>query len=129
MEEVEMLCDRIAIVDHGRVIAEGSVAELQALVGDEDRIRVSLGEAEGLGDAKEEAAAEAAMKAVQALPSVSCAEIVGGTIEVLTPDAAPVLGDVITRITAAGAHVRAVEIAEPNLESVFLHLTGRGLRD
>jgi ABC-2 type transport system ATP-binding protein len=129
MEEVEMLCDRIAIVDHGRVIAEGSVAELQALVGDEDRIRVSLGETEGLGDAKEEAAAQAAMEAVQALPSVSFAEVVGGTIEVLTPDAAPVLGDVITRITAAGAHVRAVEIAEPNLESVFLHLTGRGLRD
>ncbi len=129
MEEVEMLCDRIAIVDHGRVIAEGSVAELQALVGDEDRIRVSLGEVEGLGDAKEEAAAQAAMAAVQSLPSVSFAEVVGGTIEVLTPDAAPVLGDVITRITAAGAHVRAVEIAEPNLESVFLHLTGRGLRD
>ena len=103
--------------------------ELRALVGDEDRIRVSLGEAEAAEDAAAEKVARDALAAVQELPAVSAAEMVAGALEVLTPDAAPVLGDVITRITAAGAHVRAVEIVEPNLESVFLHLTGRGLRD
>jgi len=129
MEEVEALCDRIAIVDHGNVIAQGSVQELRALVGDEDRIRVSLGEAEGAEDVAAEKVAAEALASVLTLAPVSRAELLGGGLEILTPDAAPVLGDVITRVTAAGAHIRAVEIVEPNLESVFLHLTGRGLRD
>ena len=88
MEEVEMLCDRIAIVDHGQVIAEGSVSELQALVGDEDRIRVDLGEAETEVDAASDATAGAALAAVESLHSVSRAEMVGahaGTAQHPTP--------------------------------------------
>ena len=102
MEEVELLCDRIAILDHGSVIAEGSVVELKALVGDEDRIRVSLGDADGPADPAADDAAKASLSAVQALASVSFAEMVGTTLEVLAPDAGPVLGDVIARVTAAG---------------------------
>jgi ABC-2 type transport system ATP-binding protein len=161
MEEVEALCDRIAIVDHGRVIAQGSLEELRALVGDEDRVRVAIGDetaagraedaseddanlaaaggdpasATGSGVLREPAAisvpphAEEALAAVRALPGVTRAELVGVTLEVLAPDAGPVLGDVVTAVVGAGASVRTVEVAEPNLESVFLHLTGRGLRD
>jgi len=143
MEEVEALCHRVAIVDHGKVIAEGTLPELQALVGDEDRVRVTLGdspaEAAETGDSREPSPAEvvepssprlaAALEAVSALPAVTHAELVGATLEVLTPTAGPMLGDLIAAIVGSGAAVRAVEIVEPNLESVFLHLTGRGLRD
>jgi len=145
MEEVEALCDRIAIVDHGRVIAQGTLDELRALVGDEDRIRIVVGDerpadadAEGGSQADaavEDAAAppaelEAALAAVRLVPGVSRAELVGGTaLEALAPDAATVLAGVVEAIASAGAHLRSVEIVEPNLESVFLHLTGRGLRD
>jgi len=147
MEEVEALCDRIAIVDHGRCIALGTLDELRALVGDEDRIRVRVGdevasleegavdEAAAAGAGEEPASAEtsaevlAAVEAVRALGGVTQAELVGVSLEVLTRDAAAALGPVIEAVTAAGAHVRAVEVVEPDLESVFLHLTGRGLRD
>lgn len=119
MEEVEALCDHVAIVDHGRVIADGTLDELSALVGDEDRVRVELAE---------ENRAEAA-DAVRALSGVSGAELCEGSLEILAPDAAAVLGQMMVVITAAGAMVRSVEVVEPNLESVFLHLTGRALRD
>jgi len=119
MEEVEALCDRVAIVDHGRVIADGTLAELSALVGDEDRVRVELAE-----ENREEAA-----QRVRALPGVSRAELADSTLEVLAPDAAAVLGQMMAEITTARAMVRSVEVVEPNLESVFLHLTGRALRD
>ncbi|NTU70441.1 MAG: ATP-binding cassette domain-containing protein [Coriobacteriia bacterium] len=154
MEEVEALCDDIAIVDHGKVIATGSQEELRALVGDEDRIRVKVGDAlDSPGDDASEAEAavenakgpqpdpaddepippapevEAALAALRALPGVSRADALAGAIEVLAPDAAGVLGDVVSAIVEAGADIRAIEIVEPDLESVFLHLTGRGLRD
>jgi len=119
MEEVEALCDRIAIVDHGKVIAQGSLEELRALVGDEDRMRIELADERG-GEA---------LAAVRAVPGVSRAELAEATLEVLAPDAGPVLGAAIAAITEAGASVRSVEVVEPNLESVFLHLTGRALRD
>ncbi|MDR3685616.1 MAG: ABC transporter ATP-binding protein [Coriobacteriia bacterium] len=119
MEEVEALCDRIAIVDHGHVIAQGSLEELRALVGDEDRMRIELADVR-CGEA---------LAAVLAVPGVSRAELADATLEVLAPEAGPVLGAAIAAITAAGASVRSVEVVEPNLESVFLHLTGRALRD
>ena len=119
MEEVEALCDSIAIVDHGRVIAQGSLEELRALVGDEDRISIELA-AERCDEA---------LAAVRAVPGVTRAELAEATLEVMAPDAGPVLGAAIAAITEAGASVRSVEVVEPNLESVFLHLTGRALRD
>lgn len=141
MEEVEALCDRIAIVDHGRVIAAGTLDELRALVGDEDLVRVTLGSAEALADGEEDLASEQvvsdaalpeaaiAAEAVRSIPGVTKAEVAGRTLEVLAPDAAAVLGGIIESVTRSGATVRAVDVVEPDLESVFLHLTGRGLRD
>jgi ABC-2 type transport system ATP-binding protein len=122
MEEVEALCDRIAIVDHGKLIAQGALAELQALVGDEDRIRVTLGESAGDAGTVDTAA-------IQLIPGISRAEEIDGVLEVLAAQAGPVLGDIVSVIAAAGAHVRSIDVVEPDLESVFLHLTGRGLRD
>jgi ABC-2 type transport system ATP-binding protein len=151
MEEVEALCDSIAIVDHGKVIATGSLEELRAVVGDEDRVRVKVGGAldseplDGGAEPADDAPIEtgvteepvaviapetqAALEAVRTLPGISRAEIINGAVDVLVPDAAPALGGIIEAIAGSGAHIRAIEIVEPDLESVFLHLTGRGLRD
>ena len=148
MEEVEALCDRISIVDHGKVIATGSLEELRALVGDEDRIRVTVGAVQTGGgegsdgevlSAAEEAGeevrepltpeVEAALAAVREVEGVTMAEAFGGVIDAFAREAGPVLAGVVAAISASGAHLRAVEVVEPDLESVFLHLTGRGLRD
>jgi ABC-2 type transport system ATP-binding protein len=120
MEEVEALCDQIAIVDHGRLIAQGSLDELRALLGDEDRIEITLGE---------HADAERVLAGVRTLPGIAHVELAEGVLEVLTRDAAAALGGLVSAIAGAGAQVRTVEVVEPNLESVFLHLTGRALRD
>jgi ABC-2 type transport system ATP-binding protein len=128
MEEVEALCDSIAIVDHGKVIAIGSLEELRALVGDEDRIRVTVGDDAAVPDTDAEQLTPA-LERIRELPGITRAESVGGVIELLAPEAGTVLAGVVSALTEAGVHVRGIEVVEPDLESVFLHLTGRGLRD
>jgi ABC-2 type transport system ATP-binding protein len=120
MEEVEFLCDRVGIIDHGEVIALGTVDELKRLVGDENVISVSVGEAP-----------EGALEAVQALSAVHGAtyDKDSGVLKALAPDAGVALASVVEAVSRAGAHIGSIEIAEPNLESVFLHLTGKSLRD
>lgn len=145
MEEVETLCDRVGIIDHGKLIAMGTLDEVRSLVGDEDRIHVTIGDglatepadaaqpvADGDVSAAEPVApAEvvAAAERVRLLPGVTRVEATGSALEVLAPDGAAVLAGVVEAVTRTGAQVRAIEVVEPNLESVFLHLTGRGLRD
>jgi ABC-2 type transport system ATP-binding protein len=60
---------------------------------------------------------------------VSGAAVKGDTLEVLTGDAGRVLPRLLEAVEGAGAHVRGVELVAPDLEAVFLHLTGRALRD
>ena len=118
MEEVELLCDRIAIMDHGRVIASGTTAELRKLVGDRDVIDVRV---EGLTDDT--------LACMRALDGVEEANRADGSLQVLTRDSGRTLGAVVGVLNDAGAHVSSVQVQEPNLESVFLHLTGKSLRD
>ena len=120
MEEVEFLCDRVGIVDHGKLIASGTMDELKLLVGGENVISLhvdgvpesiveTLGRLEGVDRVTHDAEA--------------------GTLEVLAPDAGLVLAPLVEALTSAGGHIASVDIKEPNLESVFLHLTGKSLRD
>jgi ABC-2 type transport system ATP-binding protein len=118
MEEAERLCDRVAIIDEGVIKAEGTRRELVSMVGEKDRIRVSSsGE---LGDVAQIAAG---------LPGVTDASASDGGIEVLTDDAAILLPALMSCFASEGATITAVQIFEPNLEAVFLHLTGKALRD
>ncbi|WP_370324092.1 ABC transporter ATP-binding protein [Euzebya sp.] len=119
MEEVERLCDRVGIVDGGRLIAEGTQRELVSRVGSTDRVELAVD-----GDA------ELIAKRIGGLDTVieATAEHDDGawTVRVLTADARRHLA---TIVAAAEGRVIGVEIVEPDLESVFLSLTGRGLRD
>jgi linearmycin/streptolysin S transport system ATP-binding protein len=118
MEEAERLCDRIGIVDLGELKAEGTREELVSLVGEHDRVAL-----EGVGDL------QAAADACQALEPVRAASVQDGAIQLIVDHARRVLPDLLTTATNAGVAVRSVDVHEPDLEAVFLHLTGKALRD
>ena len=118
MEEAERLCDRIGIVDLGELRAEGTRAELVALVGEHDRVSL-----EGTGDLGE------AAKASLRLPEVRAASVQDGGIELIVDHARSVLPELLRTCADAGAAVGSVQVVEPDLEAVFLHLTGKALRD
>jgi ABC-2 type transport system ATP-binding protein len=118
MEEAERLCTRIGIIDGGEIRAEGTRKELVALIGQREQVRLTL-----TGDVV------AAARAAGRVRGVASAAAKGDEVEVLTADAGRVLPRLLDAVEAAGAHVRGVEIVQPNLEAVFLHLTGRALRD
>jgi len=118
MEEAERLCDRVAIIDEGAIKAEGTRRELVALVGQRDRVRVSA-----TGDLARAASVAAAMHSVfEASPSDL-------GLEVLVAEASSILPELLSQVAANGATITGVEVFEPNLEAVFLHLTGKALRD
>ncbi|HXH95814.1 MAG TPA: ABC transporter ATP-binding protein [Gaiellaceae bacterium] len=118
MEEAERLCDRIGIIDLGELKAEGTRAELVSLVGQHDRVRFD-------GDGELEAGAAAA----RGLGAVQAASVQDGGIQLLVEDARSLLPELLQTVVAAGVAVKGVEVDEPNLEAVFLHLTGKALRD
>jgi len=117
MEEAERLCDRVGVIDAGRLVAEGTRRELVALLAEKDRISLSVD-----GDL---ARAEEAAKRI---PSVLGAAARGNDLDLLVHDARQCLPGVLSTLAEEDVHVRAVEVDEPDLETVFLHLTGRALR-
>jgi ABC-2 type transport system ATP-binding protein len=118
MEEAERLCDRIGIIDRGALQAEGTRAELVALVGEHDRVVI---EASG--------GLEPAAAALSAIAGVRTATTADGSLELIVDGARTLLPELLRTATDAGAAVHGVEVDEPDLEAVFLHLTGRALRD
>ncbi|MFC7405898.1 ABC transporter ATP-binding protein [Georgenia alba] len=118
MEEAERLCDRIAIIDSGRIQAEGTRDELVRLTGGIDHVRLT-----GSGDVDAAAAALGDLRAVERVDA-------DGQVLLLTVrDASSAVASLVTGATGAGMSLSDVEISRPNLESVFLHLTGKALRD
>lgn len=118
MEEAERLCDRVGIIDSGKLVAEGTRRELIGLVGSSDRVRLV---ASGNLDA--------ATERVLSIPSVQRAARSEDGIEIVVEDAGDVITEILAAVTGAGVAVGTVDIDEPNLEDVFLHLTGKALRD
>ncbi|MFZ0015184.1 MAG: ABC transporter ATP-binding protein [Acidimicrobiia bacterium] len=118
MEEAERLCDRVAIIDEGVIQAEGNRRELVAMVGEKDRVAIT-----GTGNLA--GAAEAA----RGLDGVAGASASDGRIEVIAESAASILPALLTCVSDSGGSITSVEVVEPNLEAVFLHLTGKALRD
>ncbi|MFA5788070.1 MAG: export ABC transporter ATP-binding protein, partial [Actinomycetota bacterium] len=106
------------IIDLGELKTEGTRRELVALVGERDRVRLSAS-----GNI------EAAVRACSALPAVHEANSRDGGMDLIVDQARTLLPQILEAAGEAGALVSAVEVVEPNLEAVFLHLTGKALRD
>ena len=118
MEEAERLCDRIGVMDEGRMVAEGSTSELIALVGEHPVLRIS-------GDGDLAALADQ----LSSVSGVVKATICEGRVDVIAEQTGHVLGEVLRRADESGIRVTGVNVDEPDLEDVFLHLTGKALRD
>ena len=118
MEEAERLCDRVGIIDLGLLKAEGTRRELVSLVGERDQVLLSLS-----GNV------EAAARACSALEPVHDATAKEDHLELVVEEARRALPRILETVADAGASIRAVEVTEPDLEAVFLHLTGKALRD
>jgi len=120
MEEAEELSDRVGIIDHGELIAIGTQAELTKQVGENETLILHIGEDED---------AEALAKSLKGIPAVLQATAAEHEVSVVAREAEEVLAPVISKANDRGIKIHSVDIREPNLEAVFLHLTGRALRD
>jgi ABC-2 type transport system ATP-binding protein len=118
MEEVERLCDRIGIMDGGRMIAEGSRRELVDRIGQADRIELDV-----------ERDAERLAEACGRLDAVSQAQTADRQVVLLAADGRALLPALLEVAEREGVAVKGVQVIEPDLEAVFLHLTGKALRD
>jgi ABC-2 type transport system ATP-binding protein len=118
MEEAERLCDRVGILDEGRLLAEGTRRELVSSIGAHDRVQVVA-----------PGASEDALAALRTLPGVVEVAVHGQQVDLLVDDARASLGPIVQTVTKGGAAVSSVEVREPDLEGVFLSLTGKALRD
>lgn len=120
MEEAQELSNRIGIIDHGELIALGTQEELTQLVGHEDVVELQISAIQPSAEL---------LQSLEQIGGVRRASAADGTVRVITADGNAVLADLIAATNAHGVHIGAVDVQEPNLEAVFLHLTGRALRD
>jgi ABC-2 type transport system ATP-binding protein len=118
MEEAQELSDHIAIMDQGQIIACGTHAELVNMVGELDRIDLTIN-----------TDAEKVISEWQATQGVHRVFAEDGHLTVLAEDSNVILPHLFESATRAQARITSVAIQEPNLEAVFLHLTGKALRD
>jgi ABC-2 type transport system ATP-binding protein len=118
MEEAQRLCHRIAIMDHGRIIALDTPTALIHSLG-AGLIRVGL----------PEAIADAVVAQMNRHPAVKAARRQDGRLHIEAHRTQEALVALLEATNRLGAPVTSLEILEPNLETVFLHLTGRQLRD
>jgi ABC-2 type transport system ATP-binding protein len=118
MEEAQELSDHVGIMDRGKLVAVGTQRELVKSVGELNRIQLRLGEpAEGFLET---------WKTVEGINDVTSDD---GIVTVLAADSNRVLPRLFESAAKAGVRIVSVDVQEPNLEAVFLRLTGRALRD
>ena len=120
MEEAQELSDRVGIIDHGDLIALGTQGELTRQVGEYEALQLHIGEMDD---------SEALAQALRGVEGVVRADVIDHNITLITPEAEKILAPVVSRANERGIRIHTVTIQEPNLEAVFLHLTGRALRD
>jgi ABC-2 type transport system ATP-binding protein len=156
MEESQELSDRVGIIDHGQIIALGTQGELTQQVGEEDRLIFTLGEQkvedallqqmktqiEGVTDAsytalelqKLEETGETEnvlgdVRSTGTMATIRSGQTFEGVLTVRAKRGRKALPQLINMMDSAGIEIQSVEVREPDLEAVFLHLTGRALRD
>jgi ABC-2 type transport system ATP-binding protein len=120
MEEAEELSDRVGIIDHGELIALGTQKDLTQQIGEMESLVLTLDEGQD---------PERLVETVLHVPGILQANSGDHQVIVICPEAEDVIAPVVSKANELGIRVRSIEIREPNLEAVFLHLTGRALRD
>ncbi len=120
MEEAEELSDRVGIIDHGELIAIGTQKELTKQVGETETLVLHISENDD---------PESLIAVFKSIKDVLEANVINHEISIITPSAKDVLAPVISKANERGVKIHSIDIREPNLEAVFLHLTGRALRD
>lgn len=118
MEEVEEICSRIAIIDHGKVIAEGSKEQLTSIITDTKDVVIEVSSARGIN-----------IDDIKELPGVRAAQMEENSIKISSDTGVNNLNRLIRFFIDKGIEIRSLKEQAPNLETVFLTLTGRSLRD
>jgi ABC-2 type transport system ATP-binding protein len=118
MEEAQALCDQLAIIDHGTLLATGTLAELRRLIGEKDIVRLS---------------GQFAPDAVRgALRQVDQTEVVSAdaqSVMLAVEDATRKLPALFAAVAASGGEIQETSLSQPSLETLFIKLTGRALRE
>lgn len=118
MEEVEAICSRIGIIDHGKLIAEGTLDELQSILSDRNRIEVEV----DLGT-------EINRNKLQEITGVIDVNYQEGKVVVETLKESDCIGEVTNFFVKNEIPIRQIGMTKTSLETIFLSLTGRSLRD
>ncbi len=117
MEEAEALCDELAIVDHGRVIADGTLDELRSMMGERDVLRVTG-----------RFVPEAVHRAIEPLEDIEVLQADDALVQLSAERASRRLPELLSVLARAGGEIQETTLTRPNLESLFLRLTGKALR-
>lgn len=118
MEEVEQLCNRVYIMDHGKVVASGSKSELLSILSSEDTIQVQLSET-----------SVELVEKITSLEHVRRVDEAEQGIRIVSKKGSNILSELVHAAESEGIQVMNFHMETPSLEDVFLHLTGRTLRD
>ena len=128
MEEADRLCDRVAIMDHGHMLACDAPAELKRTVDAEAIVRVTAASASEVEPASEDEV-EALRAVLTAVPGVRWGEVRDGRVELHADSAQGLLPRLVSAAEEAGTGISDLSVSEPSLETVFVSLTGRELRE
>ncbi len=121
MEEAERLCDRVGIIDAGRLIAEGTRDALIQEVGEKATVQLRA--------TGSEQQMQAWGSALHELPGVTAVQTSAAEVQIVTADGPGLIAPALQQAQRIGVEVLGVDVREPDLEAVFLHLTGKALRD
>ena len=121
MEEADRICDRVGIIDHGHLVAEGTRRELVAKLGEKDRIE--LGALGALGDL------ERLAELSRQVPGVEGAGVADHCVHLVATSGRELLPALLEAADRAEVDITSVDVVGPDLEAVFLHLTGTALRE
>lgn len=118
MEEAEDLCDDLAIVDHGHIIAEGTLADLRAMVAENDVLQLT-----GTFDPAR------VRQDLSQIAGTEVAHVESNELRLVVERASQRLPEILSAVTTTGAEIREVTLTQPSLENLFIKLTGKRLRE
>jgi ABC-2 type transport system ATP-binding protein len=119
LDEADALCDRILVIDHGAIVAEGTPDQLKSQVGG-DVLTVTVAELERAGEVA---------RLVAGLPGAELPQVVDDRVIGRVPHGGAALVDLVRALDREGLAISGIESRRPSLDDVFLQLTGRSLRD